>query len=65
MEIAVRTRDLLRQICQGREVVIMPGSVSLDHIHMLGSVPAQLATAKLVPYMKERSSRILQANFLS
>jgi putative transposase len=28
-EIAVRTRDLLRQICQGRDVVIVQGSVSL------------------------------------
>ncbi|MHB1700179.1 MAG: transposase, partial [Acidobacteriaceae bacterium] len=30
-EIAVRTRDLLRQICEGREVVIVQGSVSPDH----------------------------------
>ena len=36
-EIAVRTRDLLRQICQGREVVIVQGAVSPDHIHMLVS----------------------------
>jgi putative transposase len=34
-EIAVLTRDLLRQICQGREVVIVQGSVSPDHVHML------------------------------
>ena len=33
-EIAVRARDLLRQICQGRDVVIVQGSVSPDHIHM-------------------------------
>ena len=36
-EIAVRTRDLLRQICEGREVVIVQGAVSPDHIHMLFS----------------------------
>jgi len=47
-EIAVRTRDLLRQICEGREVVIVQGSVSQDHVHMLVSVPPQLAPAKLV-----------------
>ena len=62
-EIAVRTRDLLRQICQGREVTIMQGSVSPDHVHMLVSVPPQLASAKLVQYLKGSSSHMLQAEF--
>jgi putative transposase len=62
-EIAVRTRDLLRQICEGRKVVIVQGAVSPDHVHMLGSVPPQLAPAKLVQYMKGRSSRLLQDEF--
>jgi REP-associated tyrosine transposase len=62
-EVAVRTRDLLRQICEGREVVIVQGAVSPDHIHMLVSVPPQLAPAKLVQYLKGRSSRILQDEF--
>lgn len=62
-EIAERTRDLLRQICQGRDVVIVQGSVSPDHVHMLVSVPPQLAPAKLVQYMKGGSSRMLQEEF--
>jgi putative transposase len=32
-EIAERTRDLLWQICQGRDVVIVQGAVSPDHVH--------------------------------
>jgi putative transposase len=44
-------------------VVIVQGAVSPDHIHMLVSVPPQLAPAKLVQYMKGRSSRILQDDF--
>ena len=62
-EIAERTRDLLRQICQGREVVIVQGAVSPDHVHMLVSVPPHLAPAKLVQYMKGKSSRMLQDEF--
>jgi len=62
-EIATRTRDLLRQICQGREVVIVQGSISPDHVHMLVSVPPQLAPAKLVQYLKGLSSRMLQDEF--
>ena len=61
--VAERARDLLRQICQAREVVIIRGAVSPDHIHMLVSAPATLAPAKLVQYMKGRSSRRLQDEF--
>ena len=62
-EIAVRARDLFRQICQGREVVIVRGAIGGDHVHMLVSVPPQLAPAKLVQYLKGRSSRLLQEEF--
>ena len=41
----------------------MQGSVSPDHVHMLVSVPPQLAPAKLVQYLKGRSSHMLQAEF--
>ena len=46
--VAERARDLIRQICAAREVVIVRGSVSPDHIHMLLSAPAHLSAAKLV-----------------
>jgi putative transposase len=62
-EISVRTRDLLRQICQGREVAIARGSMSPDHIHMLVSVPPQLAPAKRMQFLKRRPSRMLQDEF--
>ena len=58
--VAERARDLTWQICQTREVVIVRGAVSPDHIHMLLSAPAQLAASKLVQYIKGRSSRRLQ-----
>ena len=61
--IAERTRDLIRQICQAREVVIVRGAVSPDHIHMLLSAPPHLSPAKLVQYVKGRSSRRLQEEF--
>ena len=61
--IAERARDLIRQICQAREVVIVRGSISPDHIHMLLSAPPQLSPAKLVQYIKGRSSRKLQEEF--
>jgi len=44
--IAERARDIIRQICQAREVAIVRGAVSPDHIHMLLSAPPQLSPAK-------------------
>ena len=61
--IAERARDLIRQICQAREVVIVRGAVSPDHIHMLLSAPPHLSASKLVQYIKGRSSRRLQEEF--
>jgi REP element-mobilizing transposase RayT len=39
------------------------GAVSPDHIHVLLSAPSHLAPAKLVQYIKGRSSRRLQDEF--
>src|SRR5277367_2677802 len=61
---AERARDLIRQSCEAREVVIMRGAVSPDHIHMLLSAPAHMAPSKLVQFLKGRSSRRLQDEFL-
>ena len=60
---AERTRDLIRQSCQAREVVVIRGAVSPDHVHVLVSAPPQLAPSKLVQYVKGRSSRRLQDEF--
>ena len=61
--IAERARDLIRQTCQARDVVIVRGAVSPDHIHMLVSAPPHLSPSKLVQYVKGRSSRRLQDEF--
>ena len=57
-DIAERARDLLRQICMAREVTIIRGAVSPDHIHMLVAAPPQLSPSKLVQFLKGRSSRL-------
>ncbi len=61
--VAERARELIRQICRARDVVIVRGAISPDHIHMLLSVPPHLAPAKVVQYIKRRSSRLLQGEF--
>ncbi len=62
-EVAERARELIRRICASREVTIVGGAVSADHIHLLVEVRPQLAPSKLVQYLKGRSRRMLQDEF--
>ena len=62
-DIALRSRELIREICASREVQILRGVVTPDHIHILVSSPPSLSPSKLVQYIKGRSSRKLQEEF--
>jgi putative transposase len=62
--IALRVRELIRQSCEARDVVIVRGSVSKDHVHLLVSSPPAISPAKLVQYLKGRSSRLLLEEFV-
>jgi len=62
-DIALRARDLIREICMSREVQIIRGSLAPDHVHILVSCPPSLSPSKLVQYIKGRSSHKLQREF--
>jgi len=61
--IAIRARELIRQGCEARGIIILQGSVGKDHIHLLISCPPSLAPSKILQYLKGRSSRLLQDEF--
>lgn len=62
-DVAERARDLIRQICAAREVTIIRGAVSPDHLHLRLAAPPQLAPSKRVQFLKGRSSRMQQEEF--
>jgi putative transposase len=62
-EVAERTRELIRQSCMSREIKILKGHVAKDHVHLLVSCQPGLSPAKVVQYLKGRSSRMLQQEF--
>ena len=59
----MRTRELIRLVCQSNEVEILAGHVGCDHIHMLVSVPPHLSASKLVQYIKKDTSRKLPMEY--
>lgn len=62
-QVALRLRELIRQTCATMEVYIISGHVSVDHVHLLVSVPPNVAVSELVQRLKGRSSRRLLEEF--
>ena len=62
-EIATHVRELVRQTCATLDVYIVSGHVAQDHIHLLVSVPPNLAVSDLVQRLKGRTSRRLLDDF--
>jgi putative transposase len=62
-QIAIRLRELIRQTCVTLDVYIISGHVSVDHVHLLVSVPPNLAVSDLMQRLKGRSSRRMLEEF--
>jgi putative transposase len=62
-EVGLRLRDLIRQTCEAEEVYIEKGHIAVDHVHLLLSVPPNIAVSDLVQRLKGRSSRKMLDEF--
>jgi putative transposase len=61
--VAVRLRDLVREICRTAEIEILQGAVSVDHVHVLLSCPPNLSPSKIMQLIKGKTSRKLLMEF--
>ena len=62
-QVAIRVRDILRQIAMEHELDIISGKVATDHVHMfIGDRPTQ-NISKIVQWLKGISSRVLLSEF--
>jgi len=62
-EVGVRARDILRQICDQKDIKIIKGAVSKDHVHLYISYPPKYSVSDMLKWFKGRSSRKLQDEF--
>lgn len=62
-EVALRFRDLVREICKSMDVEIVKGHVSKDHVHLLVSAPPHLSVSTLVQRLKGKTSRKLMGEY--
>ena len=61
--VAVRVRDLIRQIAMEHDIQILSGKVARDHIHVFISYHPHQAISKMVQWLKGTSSRVLLQEF--
>jgi putative transposase len=62
-EIGLRLRELIKQSCEAQEVQIVKGHIAADHVHLLVSVPPQIAVSDLVQKLKGQSARKMLEEF--
>lgn len=62
-DVALRLRDIIREICAEKELQFVKGNIRPNHIHILISAPSYLSPAKIAQYLKGKSSYRLQREF--
>ena len=62
-DVALRVRDLLRQIAGQHELEIISGKVARDHVHVFLSYRPTQKVSQVMQWLKGTSSRILLQEF--
>lgn len=62
-ELALRLRDMIREICAQHRMEVIKGNIRANHIHVLVSAPGYLSPAKILQYLKGKTSYRLQREF--
>jgi len=62
-QVAIRTRDLIRQIAMEHELNIISGKVTKEHVHVFLSFRPTQPVSKIMQYLKGISSRVLLQEF--
>ena len=62
-EVAIRVRDLIRQIASEHELEIVSGKVARDHVHVFVSYRPHQQVSQIMQWLKGISSRVLLQEF--
>lgn len=51
--------QILRKLCEQKEIIIHEANACPDHIHMLVSIPPKMSVAQFMGYLKGKSSLMI------
>ena len=55
-EVGRSVRDILKQLCEWKNVEILEGNVQVDHIHLVLSFPSKYSISEMVGFLKGKSA---------
>jgi putative transposase len=62
-DIALRLRDLIKEVCERQQMKVVRGNVRANHVQVLISAPSHLSPAKMAQYLKGRTAYKLMREF--
>ena len=62
-QVAIRVRDILRQVAIEHEIQIISGKVAKDHVHIFVSYPSHVCISQMAQWFKGISARVLLQEF--
>ena len=62
-EVAIRVRDIVRQIAVEHDLIIMSGKIACDHVHVFLSYRPNVDVSQIVQWLKGISSRVVLQEF--
>jgi putative transposase len=62
-DVALRLRELVREICRSMDIEILRGHVRPDHVHLLLDVPPKWAPSRVMQAIKGKTSHHLLQDF--
>jgi putative transposase len=61
--IALRLRDLIKEVCAMQDMLVVKGNIRPNHVHILVKAPSHLSPAKMAQYLKGRTAHTLLREF--
>ena len=55
-DIAKSVREIIRQLCEWRQIEILAGNVQTDHVHLVISFPPKYSVAEVIGFLKGKSA---------
>lgn len=58
-ELRTDVREIIKKLCEYKDVAIVEGSVSVDHVHLCVKIPPKLSVSEFLGYLKEKSALMI------
>ncbi|MHB1654580.1 MAG: IS200/IS605 family transposase [Desulfitobacteriaceae bacterium] len=58
-ELRTDIREIIKKLCEYKDVAIVEGSVSVDHVHLCVKIPPKLSVSEFMGYLKGKSALMI------